>query len=70
MVWAARESIGGTEVFPRDMGKAKIKFGEVEKPASLASVEFLGLAEVGEVLMVGEDLDRRGGSEEIMSPRV
>ena len=70
MVWAARECVWGAEIFSRDVGKAKIKLGDVEKPASLATVEFLGLAEVCEVLMVGEYLDGGGGSEEIVSPSV
>ena len=70
MVGAARECIGGAKVFPRDVGETKIKLGEVKEPASLATVEFLGLTEVGEVLVVGEYLDRRGRSEEIVSPGI
>ena len=70
MVGAAGESIWGANIFSRDMGKAKVKLRKVKKPASLAAIEFLGLSEVGEVLMVGEDLDWGGGSEEIVSPGV
>ena len=70
MIGAARECIGGAEIFPWDVGKAKIKLGDVEKPASLATVEFLGLSEVGEVFVVSEYLDRGGGSEEIVSPGI
>ena len=70
MIWAARECIWGTKVFPWDVGKVKIKFREVKKPASLAAVEFLGLSEVGEVLMVSEYLDWGGGSKEIVSPGI
>ena len=36
---------------------------------SLPSVEVLGGTEVSEVLMVGEDLDREGGSVEVVVPR-
>ena len=70
MVGAARECIRGAEIFSWDVGKVKIKFGEVKKPASLATVEFLGLSEVGEVFVVGEYLDWGRGSEEIVSPGV
>ena len=70
MVGAARESVWGTEVFSWDVGKVEIKLRDVEKPASLATVEFLGLSEIGEVFMVSEDLDWGGGSKEIVSPGV
>ena len=70
MVGMARESIWGTEVFSWDVGKAKVKLRDVKKPASLATVEFLGLSEVGEVLVVSEYLDWGGGAEEIVSPGV
>ena len=70
MIRAARKGIGGAKVFSWDVGKAKIKLRDVKKPASLATVELLGLPEIGELLVVGEDLDGGGGSEEIMSPGV
>ena len=70
MIGAARECIGGAKIFPRDVGKAEIKLRNVKEPASLATVEFLGLSEIREVFVVGEYLDWGGGSEEIMSPSV
>ena len=70
MIWAAREGIWSAKVFPWDVGKAEIKLGEVKKPASLAAIEFLGLSEVGKVLMLSEYLDWGRGSEEIVSPGV
>ena len=70
VIWAVRKGIGGAKVFSWDVGKVKIKFREVKKPASLAAVEFLGLSEVGEVLMVSEYLDWGGGSKEIVSPGI
>ena len=70
VIRAARECIWGAKVFPWNVGKAKIKLRDVKQPASLATVEFLGLSEVGEVFMVGEYLDWGGGSEEIMSPGI
>ena len=70
MIGAVREGIWGTKVFPRDVGKAKIKLREVEEPVSLVTVKFLGLSEVGEVLMVSEYLDWGGGSKEIVSPGI
>ena len=70
MIGTAREGVWGTKVFPRDVGKAEIKLGKVKEPASLAAIEFLGLSEIGKVLVVGEYLDGGGGSEEIVSPGV
>ena len=70
VVWAAGESIWGTKVSSWDVEETKVKLGDVEEPAGLASVEFLGLVEVCEVFMVGEYLDGGGGAKEIVSPGV
>ena len=43
------------------MGKAKIKLRDAKEPASLVTIEFLGLSEIGEVFVVGEYLDWGGG---------
>ena len=61
-VGSAREGIQAGEEFPRDMDHFQVEVGEVNELASLSLVEVLGGAEVGEVLMVGENLDREGGS--------
>ena len=70
MIWAARECIWGVKVFPWNVGKVKIKLRDVKEPASLVTIEFLGLSEIGEVFVVGEYLDWGGGSKEIMSPGI
>ena len=70
MIRAARESVRSAKVFSQDVGKVEIKLGDVEEPAGLATVEFLGLSEVSEVLVICEHLDWRGGSEEIVSPGI
>ena len=50
------------------MDHFQIEVGKIEEPTGLSAVEVLSLAEVGKVLMVGEDLDRDGGALEIMPP--
>ena len=67
-VWATREGIRASEEFSWDVDHFQIKVCEVDEPTSLSSVEVLGGMEVGEVLMVGEDLDWEGGSVEVVSP--
>ena len=68
-VWATREGVGARKEFSRDMDHFQVKVCEVHEPAGLSSVEVLGGMEVGEVFMVGEDLDGEGGSVEVVSPR-
>ena len=50
------------------MDHFQVKVCEVDEPTSLLPVEILGGTEVGEVFMVGEDLDWEGGSMEIVPP--
>ena len=50
------------------MDHLQIKVSEVNEPAGLSMVEGLGETEVGEVLMVCEDLDRERGSVEVVAP--
>ena len=52
-----------------DMDHFQVEVCEVDEPTGLLSVEVLGGTEVGEVLMVGEDLDWEGGSMKVMPPR-
>ena len=40
------------------MDHFEVKIGEVNKPAHLSPIKRLGLSEIGEVFMVGEDLYR------------
>ena len=67
-VGTAREGIRAGEEFPGDVDHFQVEVGKVNEPMGLSSVEVLGGTEVSEVLMVGEDLDREGGSMEVVSP--
>ena len=46
----------------------QVKVCEVDEPTGLSSVEVLGGTEVGEVLMVSEDLDWERGSMKVVLP--
>ena len=50
------------------MDYLEIKVSKVEQPSCLVVVEVLGLMEVCQVLVICEDLDRKGGSMEVVSP--
>ena len=50
------------------MDHCEVKVGEVDEPVHLATIECLGLMEVSEVLVVGEDLHREGGAMEVVPP--
>ena len=67
-VGSAREGIRTSKKFTGDMDHFEVEVGEVNEPACLAAVECLGLAEIGEVFVVGEDLHRERGSMEVMAP--
>ena len=49
------------------MDHFQVEVSEVDEPMGLLMVKGLGGTEVGEVLMVGEDLDGKWGSVEVMS---
>ena len=66
---AARECIRAGKEFSWDVDHFQVKVREVDEPISLSSVEVLGGTEVGEVFMVGEDLDWEGGSVEVVPPQ-
>ena len=65
---ASREGIRAGKESPWDVDHFQVEVCEVDEPTGLSSVEVLGGTEVGEILMVGEDLDWEGGSMEIVSP--
>ena len=69
-VRAMREGLGAGEEFSWDVDHFQVKVREVDEPTGLSSVEVLGGTEVGEVFMVGEDLDWEGGSVEVVPPRL
>ena len=50
------------------MDHFEVEVGKVNKPACLSVVKRLGLAEIGEILMIGEYLHRKGGAMEIVVP--
>ena len=50
------------------MDHFQVKVSKVNEPARLAAVECLGLAEIGKVLVVSEDLHRKGGAMKIVAP--
>ena len=68
-VGSAGEGIRASKEFTRDMDHFQVKVGEVDEPAGLTAVERLGLAEIGKVFVVSEDLYREGGTMEIVAPR-
>ena len=61
-VGSAREGVGASKKFSRDMDHLKVKVGEINEPARL------GLAKIGKVFVVGEDLYGEGGTMEIVAP--
>ena len=68
-VGTAGKGIRAGEEFSWDVDHFQVEVHEVDEPAGLSPVEVLGGAEVGEVLVVGEDLDWEGGSVEVVLPR-
>jgi hypothetical protein len=50
------------------VGDFEVKVSKVEKPMSLSSIEVMRFAEVGEVFMVSEDLNRERGASEVLLP--
>ena len=53
---------------PRDVDNFQVKVSQVEGPSGLALVQFLGLAEVCQVLVVSEHLYQKEGTMKIVSP--
>ena len=51
------------------MDHFEIEVGEVDEPVRLLVIEQLGLAEVGEVLVIHKDLYWEGGAMEVVAPR-
>ena len=68
-VRAAGEGIRARKEFSRDVDHCQVEVSEVNEPVSLSVIEVLGGAEVSEILVVGEDLDRERRSVEVVSPR-
>ena len=69
-VGSARKGVGASEKFPGDVDHFQVKVGEVNEPTCLAVVERLGLAKIGKVLVVSENLYWEGGAMEVVAPRL
>ena len=67
-VGSAGEGVGASEKFSGYMDHLEVKVSKVNEPSCLAAVECLGLAKVGEVFVVGEDLYGKRGTMEVMVP--
>ena len=67
-VGSAREGIGTSKKFTRDMDHFQVNVSKVDEPACLVAIERLGLVEIGKVLVVSEDLHREGGAMKIVAP--
>ena len=50
------------------MDHFEVEVGQVNKPTRLTAVKHLGLTEIGQVLVVGEDLYWEGGTMKIVAP--
>ena len=50
------------------MDHLQVEVGKVDEPLGLTTVKGLGGTEVGEVLMVSEDLNGKWGSMEVVLP--
>ena len=64
------KGIGRPHSRTRDMNKVKIKILEKHHPACLAARQFLRLAEVHKILVIGEESDRVTGALEVVVPVV
>ena len=51
------------------MDHFEIVVGKVNEPSCLAMVKRLGLAEIGQVCVIGKDLYREGRAMKIVAPR-
>ena len=52
------------------MDHCEVKVSEVNKPACLSTIKCLGLTEIGQVFVVGEDLYWKRGAMEVVTPRL
>ena len=52
------------------MDHFEVEVGEVNEPTRLVAVKRLGLAEIGKIFVVGEDLHREWGTMKVVTPRL
>src|SRR6266478_744107 len=62
------ESIGLLHESTRLVGEGKVEWGQVKRPSGLPTIELLSITEVGEVLMVCEDIEPFRSTFEEMLP--
>ena len=65
---AAGEGVGPSQEFSGDMDHFEVEVCKVNKPACLSAIKCLGLSEISEVFMVGEDLYRERRAKKVMAP--
>src|SRR5258707_6682688 len=63
-----QQGIRPTHLPPRLVGQDEVKPGEVQGPSCLAAVQFVGLLEIRQVLMIHMDLELLIGSLEEVPP--
>jgi len=62
------EGIGLLHESTRLVGEGKVEWGQVKRPSGLPTIELLSITEVGEVLMVCEDIKPFRGTFKEMPP--
>ena len=67
-VGTAGKGVRAGEEFAGDMDHFEVEVSKVDEPMRLSAVKRLGLSEIGEVLVVGEDLHRERGTVKIVAP--
>ena len=67
-VGLAGEGVRTSKKLSGYMDHFQVEVRKVDEPASLSVVESLGLVEVGEVFVIGEDLHREGGAVKVVVP--
>ena len=68
MIWSVRQSVRSAHILAWNVFKGKIKLVQVEQPAGLSAIQISRLMEVGQVLVVGKDLDHGRGTEKVVAP--
>ena len=62
------QCIGPHKKFPRNLDNFQVKVSQVKELSGLASVQFLGLMEVCQVLVVSEYLYQEGRTVKVVLP--
>ena len=70
MIWPARQGVRSTEVFAWNVFECEVELRQIKQPSGLSTIQIVGLSEVSQVFVVRKDLDRGGGTEEVVAPGV